>query len=125
MWQNTVVMKFADWLLGEMKKKGWSNSDLARESDLSRQAIGYYLNGRTPDNESLRKIARALDVPIEEALRLTGVPIPEEADPWVERMSRRLERLPPELREIAEAMIKVLADRETAERERGHRKKQQ
>ena len=121
------MTEFSVWLKAELARRKWKPRELARRAELDDGIISRALSGaRVPSTKSLERIADALDVPIEEVLRQVGIlPPDEEEDQWVIRMSRRLERLPPEFREIAEAMIKVLADRETAEREHNHRKKQQ
>ena len=121
-----AMIEFSDWLKAELERRKWKPTELARRAELDDGIISRALSGaRVPSTKSLERIADALDVPVEEVFRQVGLlPPDEEEDQWVIRMSRRLERLPPELREIAEAMIKVLADRELAERERGHRKKQ-
>lgn len=62
-----------------MEKRGWNNADLAREAKLSRQSIGYYVTGRIPDAESLKKIAKAMDVTLDELLRLVNVLPPVDA----------------------------------------------
>ena len=73
-----VDMTFSNWLLNELKKRDWNNSDLARHSRLTRQAVGNYINGRTPSPEAVKAIARALKVPPETVSRQAGL-LPSES----------------------------------------------
>ncbi|RJP53328.1 MAG: helix-turn-helix domain-containing protein [Anaerolineaceae bacterium] len=54
---------FNDWLLNQMQQKEWSQADLARHSGLTKGAISKYMMGRIPDDEAIRKIAHALNLP--------------------------------------------------------------
>ena len=55
--------EFGEKLRHYMNKRGWNQSDLARESDLRRDAISTYVRGKVfPDPSNLRKLADALDV---------------------------------------------------------------
>ena len=64
---------FNDWLLDRLKEKEWSQADLARASGLTTAAISKYINGRTPDDTALSKIAKALKLPAETVYRAAGV----------------------------------------------------
>ncbi len=66
---------FATWLNTQLAERHMSQSDLARATGLTRQAISNYLNDKVvaPDNESLRKIARALQLPPELVFEKAGV----------------------------------------------------
>lgn len=71
---------FKDWLEEELKKKGWSKSDLARAAKVPRATISNLLNDvRNPGPELLEKIAGALDYPDVYVFRRAGVldPVPE------------------------------------------------
>ncbi len=73
---------FSNWLIDEMQERGWSQSDLARSSGLSRQAISNYVNRKiiTPDENALKAIANALKLTPETVFRAAGLlpPKPEE-----------------------------------------------
>lgn len=56
---------FNDWILDQLKLKKWSQADFARNSGLTKGAISNYINGRIPDDEAIRKIAHALNLPVE------------------------------------------------------------
>jgi transcriptional regulator with XRE-family HTH domain len=65
---------FAAWLLGEMEKRGWSQSELARQTNLRPGTIGNIINGRRGRGiDSLNAIADALKVPRETVYREAGV----------------------------------------------------
>lgn len=40
-------VNFPDWIVQEMNAREWSQSDLARQSGLTRQAISHLIAGRT------------------------------------------------------------------------------
>ena len=55
--------EFARRLYKLMLEKGWRQSDLARAADLPRNAISVYMRGASlPNDESLRALAKALEV---------------------------------------------------------------
>lgn len=64
---------FNTWLLSKLKEKEWSQADLARASGLTTAAISKYINGRIPDAEALKKIARAFRLPNEQVFEAAGV----------------------------------------------------
>lgn len=70
---------FNDWLLSQLQEREWSQADLARASGLTTAAISKYINGRTPDETALRKIAKALNLPADLVFEKAGVlpPKPE------------------------------------------------
>lgn len=99
-----VDVNFSDWLNEEMSKNEWSQSDLARKAGLTRGAVNHLLSGRTktPDNETIEKLAHAFDLSPESVMRYANIlPISQEQDPWVTEMSHKLSQLPPDLRGIA------------------------
>jgi transcriptional regulator with XRE-family HTH domain len=111
------ISTFSRWLTAQMTERGWSQSDLARASGLTRQVISYYLTGktRTPDPDALHALAAGLRLPPEAVFRAAGILAPTSEDPWVEEMSHKLSRLAPNLRETAGRLIDALADQEEAD----------
>lgn len=92
-------MNFADWLIEEINKRNWNQSELARKSGLTRQAISHILSGRsqTPDNKSLEAIARALNFPADEVMRRAGViTTKSKLSPLAERAAHLVESIPDE-----------------------------
>jgi transcriptional regulator with XRE-family HTH domain len=65
---------FRDWLIGELEKRDWSQSVLARKAGISRQAVSDYVNQRRrPDIEALQNIAHAFHLPQETVFRIAGI----------------------------------------------------
>lgn len=73
---------FPQWLQKKMDERGWGQSDLAREARINRQVIWGYLNRKRgkPDEDQLKAIARALEIPLEEIYRVAGI-LPPEPEP--------------------------------------------
>ncbi|MER9685923.1 helix-turn-helix transcriptional regulator [Mesorhizobium sp. M0139] len=80
---DAVALEFARRLQVHLDKKGWSQSDLAREAtkqmakgEVTRDSVSKYINARfLPGNTKLHAIARALGVEADElrpALGVTG-----------------------------------------------------
>lgn len=78
---------FATWLRREMQRRGYETegtraggrSRLAEEADVSPSAISRVLNeGRTPDDETLRRIGRVLGYSLGEMLVFAGRAATEE-----------------------------------------------
>ena len=64
---------FSEWLLAQMSKRGWSQSDLARACELNRAVINKLLNRKTnPQPSTLEAIARGLKTPVESDLSCRG-----------------------------------------------------
>lgn len=102
------TVDFAGWLLSEMHKRKLSQSDLARITGISRQAISSYVNRRilTPDKESLQKIAHAFGMRQEDIYRVAGILPPANGiPPDIARAVYQLEQLPEPLRSILTKMI--------------------
>lgn len=93
---------FADWLLSELQKRGWSQNQLAIRAGLSRTAINDVINRKAhPGPELCRAIARALGYPQEYVFRKAGLiddtPGPD-YDPEAELLLHWFRSLPPEER---------------------------
>lgn len=57
---------FADWLQGELDRRGWDSLDLAVEAFISEQSVKNYLRGdRYPTLDYFMRIIRALGKRIE------------------------------------------------------------
>ncbi len=74
---------FSDWLEKEIEKRGWSMSELARRSNVSRPAISRVVSGERGAGSALcRAIAQAFDMPEEKVFRIAGLlselPAPDE-----------------------------------------------
>jgi Predicted transcriptional regulators len=87
---------FSDWLIERMRSRDWSQADLARESGLTRQAIGRYIGKKTqtPDEDALKKIAKAFEISPETAFRAAGIlPSRPDADEEVDEIMEAVRRL--------------------------------
>lgn len=74
---------FSDWLNQELKKRGWSQADLARASGKDSAVISNITNGRRGVGVELcRVIAEALKIPPETVLRAAGhlPPVPKKTE---------------------------------------------
>jgi transcriptional regulator with XRE-family HTH domain len=77
---------FGELMRFHLKKKGWSNAELARRTGFSPTHIGNLIQDRSPGAKSgkpkrltadtVDKIARALDMPLEQARRAAGLASP-------------------------------------------------
>ena len=113
---NTIVdMKFNNWILSQLKDRGWSQADLARKSGLTRGGVSNYINGRIPDENALRKIAKAFKLPAEVVFRAAGVLPPTTDDPWSENMNHKINQLTGVRREMAERLLNTLLDEQDRE----------
>jgi transcriptional regulator with XRE-family HTH domain len=61
--RHLTRQEFAKRVYTLMIRKGWNQSELARQSGLNRDAISNYVRGaNTPDPANLKKLAKALEV---------------------------------------------------------------
>lgn len=68
------MKSFTDWLLHEMKIRGMSQSDLAKDANVSRTAISNLINeNRNPGPELCTAIAYALNFPPDFVFRKAGL----------------------------------------------------
>jgi len=111
--------KFKDWLLSEMHRRGWSQSDLARSADLNRAVINTLLSGQsTPRPATLAALARAFKIPVERVFRISGL-LPEipESESLIEEVNFQLRQLrSPQRRATALILIKALISEEQQEK---------
>jgi transcriptional regulator with XRE-family HTH domain len=109
-----VKNDFPNWLMQEMEKRGWNQSELAEKAGMTPTAISDVLKGkRNPGLQFCKGVARAFDVTLGEVLRHANIapPIPPK-DAWVEEMTYMLLNMPPEYREAAEVVIKAFRNKE-------------
>jgi transcriptional regulator with XRE-family HTH domain len=106
---------FNDWMIFRLKELDWSQADLARASGLTRTAISNYINGRTPDEAALRKIAKAFKLPPETVFRAAGILPPASTDAWAETMNHKINQLTGVRREMAERLLNTLLDEQDRE----------
>lgn len=87
------------WIISKLNERDWSQSDLARASGLTRSAISYILKGKSksPDDETLRRIAKAFQVSPEEVFRISGsLPPKPEADALLDAITQEVAKMSPQ-----------------------------
>lgn len=106
-----MALAFSAWLIEQMRERdNMTQSELAKASGLTRQAISYYLSAKSkqPDEFALQKIAEALDLPVEEVYRAAGILPPKIAkSDLIERILNLFEDLPPEEQENVMEYVKM------------------
>ena len=75
---NEQGIGFGRWLLGELEKRGWSQSELATRAQVSHGRVSQVISGDIPTSKILVKLAYALQLRPEDVLRRAGVlpPLP-------------------------------------------------
>lgn len=100
-------LEFATKLAAEMKRHGWSQSELARRASMRRDAISTYVNGKAiPNRESLEMIAKALGVPFEtfSKLKVFNQPVATRR-PYIKRLASPPVSLPIQIEQEADGSI--------------------
>mgnify|MGYP002392128653 CR=1 FL=1 len=123
MYSTVNKREFVCWLQAEMDKRGWNQADLARESGLSRGAVGNVLRQeRDPGKDFLIGIAYALKLPPETVFRIAGV-LPEVSDETEqsEQLLHLYRLLPEELQNQLLEYARFLVAQVEAEVKRGKR----
>ena len=90
------------WLTKELKKRHWSQRELARQSGVSQPLVSQMLSGeRLPSADFCVKVAHALSEPPEKVLRLAGIlpATPASEDDILQELIELAQSLPPEDRE--------------------------
>lgn len=90
--------KFAEWIQKKLDERDWTQSDLARATGLTRQAINYYLSNKSksPDEDSLMRLSRAFQVSPEEVFRAAGLlPAKPETDEEIDAIVMELVKMSP------------------------------
>lgn len=107
-----------EWPLGKRVREARgeeSERSVAKRAEISPEAFWQIENGRRrngdalkrPSAEIITKVARALDIPVDEALRLAGLK-PEHhmsAAPAEEQLARKLSKLGPEQQRAIEILV--------------------
>ncbi len=109
-WLIIVDMKFNDWLLEEMKKRGWSQAELARRSGLTRAAISNYVSGQRPNSVAIDKLAKAFQVSPSMLFEITSITKKVVNDTWADEMAYKLSLLDESRKKIADKFIRALLD---------------
>lgn len=112
----TMDNAFVTWLIYELEKRKWSNSELARQAGLVPSAVSQVVSGdRSPGYKFCIKIAKPLELPPETILRKAGLlprlPTPREvSDLTIQELVDIIRNLPEnsqrDLLEIALALYR-------------------
>jgi transcriptional regulator with XRE-family HTH domain len=107
---------FQERLKAARNLRKWSQEELAAHAGMPPSSIGHYESGsRKPSFDTLRKLANTLDVTTDFLLGRVDEPgLAEAGDP----LYRDVGKLTAGDREIAEAFLKVLAQRNQANKKR-------
>lgn len=109
-----LAMKFSDWLLNWLNKKGWNQSELATRAGVTRTAISDVLSGRrNPGTDLCIAIARALNIPPETVFRAAGLlpPVPSDTE-YQEEFFHLLSQLSPQERQEILELLRFKAERQ-------------
>jgi len=101
---------FASWLTEELDKRGWSNSELARRSEVVPSTISMVISRQNqPGLDLCLGLARALHLPPEVVLRKAGLlpPEPDESE-LVSEMVYLVSRLDPQTQRLLVAQARAL-----------------
>lgn len=94
---------FVTWLTGELDKRGWSNSELARRAGVTHTTISMIISKHNnPGPDLCQGIARAFKLPPEIVFRKAGLlpQLPEETDSQlVTKCQDYYKRLPSKVKE--------------------------
>lgn len=102
---------FSDWLSEKLTAVGWSYNELGRQAGISSGGVSLLMSGQQePSYEFCRKIAHALNEPLELVLRKADLlPETQKDDPLVKEIMLYIEQLSPEEQEDIAIMIRALA----------------
>lgn len=124
--------KFSDWLVEEIKNRGWTQSELSRRARVNRQVISSYINARrdAPDERILIQIAGALNLPPESVFRAAGLlpPVSKDAadlEEWREILSYLTDAEKEELKRIGWLKIDLRRQAELRKEMQDKRKRKQ
>ncbi|MGZ9226179.1 MAG: helix-turn-helix transcriptional regulator [Anaerolineales bacterium] len=111
-------LHFAEWLLSEINRRGWSQSDCARACDLNRAVINKLLNAKCkPQPVTLIAIARGFKIPVETAYRAAGLlPASTDGDDSTQELLHIFKSIQsPQRRSTAIMLLKALVAEEENE----------
>ena len=105
--------KFSEWLISELNKRNWSQSELARQAKISRAVVSDYVNGKRkkPDETVLRKIAYALKIRPEVIFQMVGyLPPDEQETKTLAEINYLISTLPPEQQDQVYTFVRFLCE---------------
>jgi transcriptional regulator with XRE-family HTH domain len=106
---------FTSWLLKQIDKRGWNQSELARRAEISHGRISQVLSGDKPGADFCVAIARALNMSAYYVLGQAGiVPLEPEETVNLREANRLFAQLSDDEQEILLAQMRALAERKHA-----------
>lgn len=108
-----LAMDFSNWLLEQLQKTGWNQSELASHAGVTRTAISDVISGRRKAGSELCiAISQALKLPPETVFRYAGLlpPIPPNTEQKGELLYL-FEQLPENQKQIAIDYIRFLVEK--------------
>jgi transcriptional regulator with XRE-family HTH domain len=108
---SAQLMDFREFVLSELRRLDISIRELARRADLGSATLVRLLDEqkpRTPDLETLEKIAKATGHPLLTLVRLVK-PDANDVDPEALVMARRIQALPDATRKVLEDLTRSAA----------------
>jgi transcriptional regulator with XRE-family HTH domain len=107
--------EFSTWLFEEMERRHWSQADLARESGLSRGAVGNVLRQeRDPGKDFLIAIAKAFHLPVDQVFRTAGIFPQSQDDEYSKEAAHLVSLLPEDVKKQAIDYIRFLVNAQEA-----------
>lgn len=109
-------MEFRDWLQGELNRREWRATDLARKADIDNGMISRILSGaREPSVKTLEKIADAFSLPVDEVMQRANIlPPKSERSQFANELLYNLEQLDENERQSIAIQIRALVDAKRA-----------
>ena len=110
-----TTTSFSDWLMVQLRDRGWDQAELVRRSGMSSGTISRIITGsRKPGTDATKGIARALKMPVEEVMRKAGLlPVPAGATAddlrSLAELYKKIEKLSGRDRQIVVDMVNRMA----------------
>lgn len=106
---------FSEWLIGELNKRQWSQSDLARAAGTNPSSISHLVNRtRFPGKEICQAIAQAFGYPPDVVFRAAGLlPPQQDMDDETQKMLHLFEQMTPEDQEMMIGMAQMFLEKRT------------
>lgn len=106
-------MGFSFWLESELKRRGLTHSELAKQAGLAQSAVSTVVSGRKPGVSFCLKVAGVFNMPPETVLRLAGIlpdstPAAPVDNPLLKELTDIAADLPPAQREKLLAFARFL-----------------
>ena len=116
-------MEFRDWLQGELNRREWRATDLARKADIDNGMISRILSGaREPSVKTLEKIADAFSLPVDEVMQRANILPPKSERSQLENeLLHNFDQLDEDGKAHVITIVRALADSNAKGRKKNHR----